>query len=375
MGTGGISFGLCEAEWASIKQTRDFPIMSFFPSADPDEEQTPYAESQPFFSVHHPPTSLSQLPGTQSFDFGLPYATSTHGAATSQSTTWAPAYDTPQGLGLQHPPDSFFSRHAGSTVIPQSNATSFTWPADLTPMHTPATSQCFRRDSCSGNFDPPTTVHPSQLWEPFHPAASLGMARDMSPGRSEYSTSSYQSTTSSPYVHSDSYPAAAASPMVKVESEAASANPAVLHSGLLLQEPPSIHVRDFAASSARRSQQSSGRLSASASDAGDIKPSLRPGYRRAYSAADTEELKFMGRRKRSLTRPENASCSCDICGKLFQRCYNLKAHMETHDTHRNMPNKCKYPDCGKRFVRRTDLTRHNESVRRPFRNPCELRDC
>jgi len=67
--------------------------------------------------------------------------------------------------------------------------------------------------------------------------------------------------------------------------------------------------------------------------------------------------------RRRFTKPENASCACDHCGKLFQRSYNLKAHLETHDPHRSHPHDCPYPECDKRFVRRTDLLRHEQSVR------------
>ena len=68
--------------------------------------------------------------------------------------------------------------------------------------------------------------------------------------------------------------------------------------------------------------------------------------------------------RRNPTTPENANFTCDVCGKLFQRSYNHKTHMEIHDPRREFPNPCTYPNCNKKFVRRTDLMRHEKSVRR-----------
>lgn len=338
--------------------------MSFFPSADPDEEQTPYAESQPCFTSQST-NSFAHFVNAEPIDFSFSYAPSTHGShglSNPSTSVWAPAVQEPQGLGLQYPTNSFMPGYTGSTTMAQPSTTSFSWPADFTPTQTPvAAMQPFRRNSCSDTCDPPPTVQPSQLWEPFRRADGHDGHRDLSPERSEYSTSSYQSTTSSPFVHSDSYATGVGSPMVKVESEPTMEHEPLFEGVPSTQDSSAVDTRDFAASTApgnRHYLQPS--LS---SDAEDVKLDVRPNYRRAYSTADTEDVQFTERRKRSLTRPENASCSCEICGKLFQRCYNLKAHMETHDANRSVPHKCKHPGCGKRFVRRTDLLRHNESVR------------
>lgn len=68
------------------------------------------------------------------------------------------------------------------------------------------------------------------------------------------------------------------------------------------------------------------------------------------------------RSKRGYTTPEDATCSCKQCGKLFKRASNLAAHMQTHDEHRDHPWACRYNDCDKRFNRRTDMERHTKSV-------------
>ena len=89
----------------------------------------------------------------------------------------------------------------------------------------------------------------------------------------------------------------------------------------------------------------------------------RPACRRWLSAADIDNLLPDGhRQKRTHTKADNACCSCDICGKLFQRTYNLKAHLFTHDPHRTQPHACMRVGCDKRFLRRTDLIRHEQSV-------------
>ncbi|KAI9866837.1 MAG: hypothetical protein M1813_000779 [Trichoglossum hirsutum] len=68
------------------------------------------------------------------------------------------------------------------------------------------------------------------------------------------------------------------------------------------------------------------------------------------------------RKRRQLTSPNEATHECNVCGKLFGRSYNFKAHMETHDPGRTYPHVCDYKDCEKKFVRKTDLTRHQQSV-------------
>lgn len=67
---------------------------------------------------------------------------------------------------------------------------------------------------------------------------------------------------------------------------------------------------------------------------------------------------------RKLTTKEDANFQCRVkgCGKLFGRSYNYKAHMETHDADREYPFPCTVDNCTKKFVRKTDLQRHNQSV-------------
>ncbi|KAF2263358.1 hypothetical protein CC78DRAFT_284837 [Lojkania enalia] len=73
------------------------------------------------------------------------------------------------------------------------------------------------------------------------------------------------------------------------------------------------------------------------------------------------------RLRRNPTTVENANFSCTICGKLFQRSYNHKTHMETHNPARKREHVCPHKECEKMFVRKTDLDRHQNSVHRKLK--------
>lgn len=76
------------------------------------------------------------------------------------------------------------------------------------------------------------------------------------------------------------------------------------------------------------------------------------------------------RAPRKLTTKEEANFQCDVkgCGKFFSRSYNFKAHLETHRERRDYPFPCLIGDCAKKFVRKTDLVRHHQSVHMKERN-------
>ncbi len=68
------------------------------------------------------------------------------------------------------------------------------------------------------------------------------------------------------------------------------------------------------------------------------------------------------RRRRQLTTPAEANHKCEQCGKLFERRYNYRAHLATHDPERVYAHTCQVEWCDKKFVRKTDLVRHHQSV-------------
>ena len=59
---------------------------------------------------------------------------------------------------------------------------------------------------------------------------------------------------------------------------------------------------------------------------------------------------------------ENAQYRCPFCAKLFRRTYNFKCHLTTHETHRTQPHVCGAPGCQRKFVRKSDLNRHEQTV-------------
>jgi hypothetical protein len=73
---------------------------------------------------------------------------------------------------------------------------------------------------------------------------------------------------------------------------------------------------------------------------------------------------------RRMTSREDAVYQCEVkgCGKLFSRSYNFKAHLDTHDDKREYPFPCPVEACTKKFVRKTDLQRHHQSVHMKQRN-------
>ncbi|KAI0484013.1 hypothetical protein GGR56DRAFT_4567 [Xylariaceae sp. FL0804] len=93
--------------------------------------------------------------------------------------------------------------------------------------------------------------------------------------------------------------------------------------------------------------------------AGSSGASLVPDRRQTLRVSRSQR-----RQPRKLTTKEEANFQCEVkgCGKLFSRSYNYKAHLETHDENREYPFPCNMPNCNKKFVRKTDLQRHNQSV-------------
>ena len=73
------------------------------------------------------------------------------------------------------------------------------------------------------------------------------------------------------------------------------------------------------------------------------------------------------RKRRQLTESTNALFTCpqENCGKYFGRVWNYNAHLMTHDPNRARAHICPYDGCRKTFVRKTDLTRHTNSVCSP----------
>jgi hypothetical protein len=69
------------------------------------------------------------------------------------------------------------------------------------------------------------------------------------------------------------------------------------------------------------------------------------------------------RRRRTLT-PSTALITCPVCKHAFDRTYNFREHMKTHDQNRERRFRCDFPGCKRKlpFFRSHDLDRHVNCV-------------
>lgn len=338
--------------------------MSWFPSANSPRPRSP--------NPNH--GCLSASPSRQpSHHHQLDVYTSStapHGLPNIQAPSWQ-AGD-PQGLGLfTHPGATKPVFDTFMTDLPQQKHMfmPFSWPSEYSiPQPPTLPSQPVRKDSWSTECcDPLSTLLPGALWDHLRPASSPAAAYDTSPGQSDYSTSSRPSAVSSPFGLSDIYVRPGDSPLVKVENLQDRAIPQIhfTHDSTQYEPLLSVNPEDLVAKPEvpieERIKAYLG--SSSSSDTGDYKPSLEVlEHRRAWSCEDFRAASPEQRRRRTLTRPENANFHCGQCDKVFQRSYNLKAHMDTHDPNRSKPHPCPHDGCSHAFHRRTDLVRHERCV-------------
>ena len=339
--------------------------MSFFPGAD-------LADDSPYMSPSNGFLRLSPSPRLpqhhQQGDMEPP--TVPHGLPDSHTPSWhAPV---PQGLGLIDLPVTTETSHDLMSTISSApyyqTATLFAWPSELSSPQPPAARpQPARKDSVNDqSCDPFSTLLPGPLYE-HHRRASLSVAgNEPSPGRSEYSRSSYPSAVSSPYAHSDFYVHSVDSPQIKIEYPPIPQIHFLSEENQFQHQPVVVNPGDLMnidqKSIEERVRTCLG--SSSSSDNGDCKPPIQQSVlRRPHSFGDFGALTRNGLVKRTYTKPENANFRCDQCGRGFQRGYNLRSHLSNvHNRHRARQHPCEYDGCTNTFVRRTDLTRHEESV-------------
>ena len=71
------------------------------------------------------------------------------------------------------------------------------------------------------------------------------------------------------------------------------------------------------------------------------------------------------RRSQRKAANDDTAPVCSICGRVFERYYNYKSHLQTHNPARPYPNQCDYDGCMSKFTRKAELDRHKQSVRLP----------
>lgn len=341
------------------------------------------AQNQAFYQTPTTPSTPSFSDSKPNDDNEAPEIWSASGASNPAAFSGPEAIPWPsqyaQGLGLDHVPtptqSSFGTSYPVTSPYPPNSA----WapnPVSLAPscVYPELTAQGTSMDFCYSMATP--TMPSSASWDTPAPTSSIfPPTYEGSPGRSDYSESSQQSfVESSPYAHSDDFLQTSDSPFIKVEEQSEYIRPRLYSvPGLMSEQPSHVNPGDIYASpplSAFDHSNSPYHVSPKVEEEEDVKHFVRhqrqqrPHNRRAFSD-DTIEV-VEDRQKRGYTTHANSTCHCDQCGKLFQRSYNLKAHMETHDPHRDQPHCCPHPGCKRRFVRRTDLTRHEQSVSIPF---------
>lgn len=147
------------------------------------------------------------------------------------------------------------------------------------------------------------------------------------------------------------------------------------HSLPHLGPPPAAHpnteyAREAALAPWDRPEQREGEPEQLYPGAGIQSPALLPVRQEARTVSLVSERERPRQAPRKLTTKEEANFQCDVkgCGKFFSRSYNFKAHMETHRERREYPFPCLIGDCTKKFVRKTDLQRHHQSVHMKERN-------
>lgn len=209
------------------------------------------------------------------------------------------------------------------------------------------------------------TVTPMSAEQPGWERSNMGFGgyQQHSPSRSDGSASTQVSSLSSPYTHP--------SPLIKLEHQPdlSPYGSRFAFENAALQPPISMGTTTAPIISPQSHRPFTTSLVSYGHPAEDVKYDFDSYDLESLSlSGDPRMLKSESQSKRGYTTPEEATCSCDICGQSFKRSNNLKTHMQTHATHRSQPHKCEYEDCSRAFGRKTDLVRHEQSVHLKERN-------
>lgn len=352
--------------------------MSYFPSDDPHRDTMSgwedYTYCQPRSTSNTTPTTreCNHISNVNDSMWSIAGAPMQGPYTIVQPMPWSS--EPPRGLGLETlrtPTQPMFeSSYAACNDL----AVPATWhrPSSSLAPHETYQGNAHYSSTLEQWYPTSATMGTALTWStaPAH-AAPFNAASDASPGHSNYSISSASSVVaSSPYAHSEGCFQPASPPHIKQEEfsdrsssrlhsipgRVPSHQPLHVNPGDVYTTPPLSAAERMTFSEALDDQKTEPEDSKSASWHQASTP------RRTVSLEDTRGSVCDARAKRGFTTQANSTCECEKCGKLFQRSYNLKAHMETHDPQREQPHACPYEGCKRRFVRRTDLVRHQQSV-------------
>ena len=98
-------------------------------------------------------------------------------------------------------------------------------------------------------------------------------------------------------------------------------------------------------------------------DVGEKPNGSETGESERKQASDKCSARRKGKKSQKKIASENVTPVCGICGRTFERYYNYKSHLQTHNPARPYPNQCDYDGCVSRFTRKAELDRHKQSVR------------
>ena len=338
-----------------------------------DQEKFQAAMAQHYDSYPTPPVTSPSGQRSSSNDltavntsWPLTFTSADSSFSPLQSYSWA--FSEPCGLGLVNYPvttDGHF--HQGNAVAAHFG-TSQVWYSGLPDSTIPA--EGIRKDSITMGYPSSTMAQPTnQAWGALKGGVSpfLPMVQP-SPGQSDFGSICWRPSAASPTdLPSQNFKRPMQQPLTKLEEPQSLV---VTPNDLFNNDPatPSTGPADFDSPRPAIKFESTDDENLFAGSHGRM-PS--PYCRETSSPQNTSGIKRDAddHRKRAYTTQANMTCSCEKCGKLFQRSYNLKAHMETHDPQREHPHVCEWADCRRRFVRRTDLSRHEQSVRSTFPDP------
>jgi hypothetical protein len=266
-----------------------------------------------------------------------------------------------QGLGIYAYPSSLPTDH-----LPPSPQPSEAWHGHLPSGVSPLMTDTIADPWTSGAFDHPVS-HSPLPWASSHtsPRSSLSSCtREMSVYSHEGSEQAFTNEIKAeyPWQPEMSWEAADAAEMHGLTSSRTSSltvAPERLSSNVF----PYDHSYSTASvakleSNSMYGQYDGQEFERAPSEDSTSSPRSKP--RSNYSAAGAPRERGRNRRH---TSPTNAPYTCKICtDKGFARRYNYNQHMLTHEANRKKDNICSMPGCGKEFVRKTDLARHDQSV-------------